>query len=106
MTAYSDSKLHLCLLGNAVARKWPDVQSNVMDPGWVPTKMGGAGASGDIGAAVKTYLLLINGDTEASGKFWYSSKEKQPKKDALDVKTQDAFLEVCEKVTGVKFPES
>jgi NAD(P)-dependent dehydrogenase (short-subunit alcohol dehydrogenase family) len=42
---YSDSKLHVLLLCKAVARKWPDVYANALDPGWVPTKMGGQGVS-------------------------------------------------------------
>ena len=33
--AYSDSKLHDVFLANAVARRWPDVYSNSVDPGWV-----------------------------------------------------------------------
>jgi NAD(P)-dependent dehydrogenase (short-subunit alcohol dehydrogenase family) len=40
--AYSDSKLHDVLLAFAVARHWPEVLSNALEPGWVPTKMGGA----------------------------------------------------------------
>ena len=39
--AYSDSKLHLTALALAIARRWPDVLSNAVDPGWVPTRMGG-----------------------------------------------------------------
>src|SRR4051812_46339576 len=45
--AYSDSKLYLTALAFAVARRWPDVLSNAVDPGWVPTKMGGPGAPDD-----------------------------------------------------------
>jgi NAD(P)-dependent dehydrogenase (short-subunit alcohol dehydrogenase family) len=41
---YSDSKLHDVILSMAVARKWTDVYANAVDPGWVPTKMGGHGA--------------------------------------------------------------
>jgi NAD(P)-dependent dehydrogenase (short-subunit alcohol dehydrogenase family) len=33
--AYSDSKLYLTTLAFAVARRWPDVLSNAVDPGWV-----------------------------------------------------------------------
>jgi NAD(P)-dependent dehydrogenase (short-subunit alcohol dehydrogenase family) len=36
--AYNDSKLHNVLLANAVARRWRDVRSNSVDPGWMPTK--------------------------------------------------------------------
>ena len=38
---YSDSKVHVLMLCIAVARKWPEVYANAVDPGWVPTKMGG-----------------------------------------------------------------
>src|SRR5262249_55986180 len=46
--SYSDSKLFVTTLAMAVARIWPEVFSNAVDPGWVPTKMGGAGASDDL----------------------------------------------------------
>ena len=49
--SYSDSKLHVLLLCKAVARKWPKVYANAVDPGWVPTKMGGRGAPDDLRAA-------------------------------------------------------
>lgn len=39
--AYSDTKLHDVLLAFAVARHWPHVLSNALEPGWVATKMGG-----------------------------------------------------------------
>jgi len=38
--AYSDSKLFVAVLAAAVARRYPDVLSNAVDPGWVATKMG------------------------------------------------------------------
>jgi NAD(P)-dependent dehydrogenase (short-subunit alcohol dehydrogenase family) len=40
-TTYSDSKLQMVLLAKGIARRWPLVYSNAVDPGWVPTKMGG-----------------------------------------------------------------
>ena len=39
--AYSESKLYVTALAFAVARQWPKVLSNAVDPGWVPTRMGG-----------------------------------------------------------------
>jgi NAD(P)-dependent dehydrogenase (short-subunit alcohol dehydrogenase family) len=41
--AYAESKLHDAMLAFAIARHWPDVLSNALEPGWVPTNMGGAG---------------------------------------------------------------
>ena len=46
--SYSDSKLFVTTLAAAIARLWPDVLSNAVDPGWVPTKMGGPGAPDDL----------------------------------------------------------
>ncbi len=42
-TAYAESKLHDVMLAFNVARLWQNVLSNAVTPGWVPTKMGGAG---------------------------------------------------------------
>ena len=39
--AYAESKLHVVALALALARRWPQVLSNAVDPGWVRTKMGG-----------------------------------------------------------------
>ncbi|RYP66272.1 hypothetical protein DL770_008831 [Monosporascus sp. CRB-9-2] len=110
---YSDSKLHNVLLANWFARSFKrrglgDVTCNSMDPGWVPTKMGGAGASGDIKAAVDTYVLLAEGAGAAegqTGKYWVSSQERSPKVEANDEKTQDQLIESLAKISGVKPPE-
>jgi hypothetical protein len=45
------SKLYDAMLAFAVARRWPDVLSNSLEPGWVPTKMGGVGAPDDMDQA-------------------------------------------------------
>ena len=46
--AYAESKLQVAALALAVARRWPDVLSNAVDPGWVRTRMGGPGAPVDL----------------------------------------------------------
>ena len=40
-SAYAESKLYDVLLAFVVARRWKDVKSNALEPGWVATKMGG-----------------------------------------------------------------
>src|SRR5580704_2497994 len=60
--AYSDTKLHDVGLAFAVARRWRDVFSNALEPGWVPTKMGGPGAPDDMGQAHLTQAWLAAGD--------------------------------------------
>ena len=61
-TAYAESKLHDAMLAFAIARRWPDVFSNALEPGWVPTKMGGAGAPDDMEQAHLTQAWLAAGD--------------------------------------------
>ena len=72
--AYSDSKLYLTTLAFAVARRWPDVLSNAVNPGWVATKMGGANAPDDLeqGYLTQTWLA-VSEDPAAlvSGRYWH-----------------------------------
>ena len=50
--AYSDSKLHDTLLAFAIARLWPGIVSNAVDPAWVATKMGGPQCDGRPGSGI------------------------------------------------------
>ena len=104
---YSDSKLHVVMLSKAAARKWPDVYSNAVDPGWVPTKMGGRGAPDNLQKGYETQAwLAVSNDEKAkvTGKYFYHQKEKHCNSEANDVMLQDRFIVVCEEITGVTFP--
>jgi NAD(P)-dependent dehydrogenase (short-subunit alcohol dehydrogenase family) len=103
-TAYADSKLHNILLANAVARTWPDVESNSLDPGWQPTKMGGYSASGNTDDAVGTYVYLAEGKNEATSKYYYSSKAANPVKEATDTALQDQYMNAMAQITKISFP--
>lgn len=59
--AYPESKLYVAALAFSVARQWLDVRSNAVDPGWVPTKMGGRGAPDDIELGHLTQTLACGG---------------------------------------------
>jgi NAD(P)-dependent dehydrogenase (short-subunit alcohol dehydrogenase family) len=95
-------------LAMAAARKWPDVYSNAVDPGWVATKMGGAGAPDDLdkGAETQAWLAVSNdNNAKVSGHYFYHQKQKQYLPVASDVTKQEKLLSVCEQMTGVHFPE-
>ena len=107
--SYSDSKLHVVMLCMAVARKWLDVYSNAVDPGWVPTRMGGPGAPDDLqkGYETQTWLAVSNDSrAKVSGRYFYHQSEKQPNPQANDVTLQEKFLSLCGNITGVPFPSS
>jgi NAD(P)-dependent dehydrogenase (short-subunit alcohol dehydrogenase family) len=103
---YGDSKLHNIMLAFGYARRFEGqgIQSNSLDPGWVPTKMGGAGASDDIQKAVDTYVMLTLGEGAANGqtgKHWYQCRERSFKAVAGDVKAQDQLLSSLKEISGV-----
>jgi NAD(P)-dependent dehydrogenase (short-subunit alcohol dehydrogenase family) len=105
---YSDSKLHVLMLCIAVARKWPEVYSNAVDPGWVPTKMGGRGAPDDLQKGFETQVWLAVSDDEkarVSGRYFFHQKEKQHNPMADDILLQEKFLHLCSDITGVSFPQ-
>ncbi len=105
--SYSDSKLQVVLLSQAVARLWPNVYANAVNPGWVPTKMGGKGAPDDLekGYTTQTWLATSNEDGAlVSGRYFFHKQQKAFAPAASDVSLQDEFLAVCEEVTGVRFP--
>ena len=64
--AYCDSKLLVTTLAAAVARYWPDVRSNAVDPGWVPTRMGGPHATDDLALGHDTQVWLATSDEPAT----------------------------------------
>lgn len=103
-SAYSESKLFVATLAFAVARHWSNVLSNAVDPGWVPTKMGGAGAPDDLEMGHLTQTWLAVSDEPAakvSGGYWYHRERQKPAAESLDPKFQDQLLEELVGLTGV-----
>jgi len=102
--AYSESKLQVTALALTVARVWPDVLSNAVDPGWVPTKMGGPAATGDLelGYLTQTWLAVSN-DAAAtvSGGYWYHRQRQEPAAEARDLAFQDELMDRLAALTGV-----
>jgi NAD(P)-dependent dehydrogenase (short-subunit alcohol dehydrogenase family) len=105
--AYSDSKLFDVLLAFGVARRWPDVRSNSVEPGWVPTKMGGAGAPDDLSLAPTTQAWLAVSDDSAAkvtGQHFYHQQVRDTAADAHSPAHQDALLDYCAELTGTPLP--
>lgn len=102
--AYSESKLYVTALALAVARHWTGVLSNAVDPGWVPTKMGGPGAPDDLTKGHLTQTWLAVSDEPAarvSGGYWHHRREHRPAAEASDPDFQDRLAATLAELTGI-----
>jgi len=103
--AYADSKLFDVVLAFAVARRWPDVLSNALEPGWVPTKMGGPGAPDDMDLAPVTQVWLATSDdpeATVTGRYFYHQRLRETDPSASNLEVQDGLLARCAALTGVE----
>jgi NAD(P)-dependent dehydrogenase (short-subunit alcohol dehydrogenase family) len=105
--SYGDSKLYDAALAAAVARRWPSVLSNAVDPGWIATRMGGAGAPGSLDEGAATQVWLVTSDDPAAtvtGRYFKDLAEEQPASAVTDERFQDALLAALAARTGVELP--
>src|SRR5271167_1189273 len=102
--AYSDTKFHDVLLAFAVARRWPGVLSNALEPGWVATKMGGPGAPDDLDQGHRTQVWLAVSEVRAavSGQYFYHLQLRTPKRQTSDRELQESLIETCKRLSGVE----
>ncbi|MFJ8018581.1 SDR family NAD(P)-dependent oxidoreductase [Streptomyces sp. NPDC096339] len=101
--SYADSKLFVTTLAAAVARLRPGVLSNAVDPGWVPTRMGGPGAPDDLELGHRTQAWLASGDDPralTSGGYWYHQQRQEPHIAVHDEDFQNRLLHTLGEETG------
>jgi NAD(P)-dependent dehydrogenase (short-subunit alcohol dehydrogenase family) len=105
--AYSESKLLDVALTFAVARRWPGVLVNGVEPGWVATKMGGPAAPDDLSLAPVTQAWLAVSDDQAAtvtGGYFFHQQPQETHPAARDVTFQDELLAYCARLSGVELP--
>jgi NAD(P)-dependent dehydrogenase (short-subunit alcohol dehydrogenase family) len=106
-TAYAESKLHDAMLAFAIARRWPDVFSTALEPGWVPTRMGGPGAPDDMDQAHRTQAWLAASDdsqAKVTGQYFYHLRPLAPNPQAEDADLQNKLIALCEELSNVNLP--
>jgi NAD(P)-dependent dehydrogenase (short-subunit alcohol dehydrogenase family) len=103
--SYPDSKLFVTTLAAALARLWPDVLTNAVDPGWVPTRMGGPGAPDDLRLGHLTQEWLATSDdpdARTSGGYWHHQCRLEPHPAVHDRGFQDQLLAGLAGFTGTR----
>lgn len=100
---YSDSKLFVTTLMAALARLRPEHRAYAVDPGWVPTRMGGSGAPDDLDQAHRTQVWLATTREDVrNGSYWFHRQRQEPHRSVSDVKFQDELLASLAEFTGVE----
>ena len=105
--AYAESKLQDVLLAFAIARRWPEVLSNALEPGWVPTRMGGRGAPDDMDQAHRTQAWLAASDDPAArvtGQYFYHMRPRTPNPAVRAAAVQDELVAQCQRLSGISLP--
>jgi NAD(P)-dependent dehydrogenase (short-subunit alcohol dehydrogenase family) len=106
--AYADSKLFVVVLAFGVARRWPGVLSNALEPGWVATRMGGPDAPDDLSQAPVTQAWLATSEDPAAmvtGQYFYHQRPRGFHPAAASHSVQDHLLASCAELTGVEIPK-
>jgi NAD(P)-dependent dehydrogenase (short-subunit alcohol dehydrogenase family) len=105
--AYAESKLYDVMLAFAVARLWPTVHANALEPGWVATRMGGSSAPDDLSKAHLTQAWLALSDDPlalSSGEYFYHKALRAPNPIARDQEAQKRLIDACARLSGAPLP--
>lgn len=106
--AYDTSKLLATALTLALARRRPEQLWHAVDPGWVPTRMGGPEASDDLAEGHRTQKWLATAAVEEitprSGGYWHHRQARRPHPAALDADFQTSLLLRLAETTGLTLP--
>jgi NAD(P)-dependent dehydrogenase (short-subunit alcohol dehydrogenase family) len=107
MQAYSDSKLHDSMLAIELAARHPEAMVNVVDPGWIKTKLGGPNAWDEVEDGAETQVWLATSDDEAataSGRYVKRREVHEPNPAVRDASARAALVAELERLTGLTLP--
>jgi NAD(P)-dependent dehydrogenase (short-subunit alcohol dehydrogenase family) len=103
--AYGESKLFVVVLACALARKWPDVLCNAVDPGWAQSRMGGPNApvSSFDGQRTQSWLAVSEeSNAKVTGRYWHQMRTARPAPEAVDTAYQDRVMSELARLTGIE----
>ncbi|WP_084104648.1 SDR family NAD(P)-dependent oxidoreductase [Demequina sp. NBRC 110056] len=102
--AYADSKVYDSMLAFEVAERHPDAIVNVVDPGWIRTRMGGPDAWDPVEDGAETQVwLAVSDDAEAlrTGRYVKRRQTLTPNPLVEDADARAGLISELERVTGV-----
>lgn len=103
--SYSDSKLWVTTLAMVLAELRPSTLSHAVDPGWVPTRMGGAGAPDDLAEGHRTQAWLATAPEEEieprTAGYWHHRAPREPHGATRDPDFQRRVLQHLAGVAGM-----
>ena len=113
-TTYNDTKAHMLALALVAARVWPDVRSNAVQPGWVPTQMGFADGNtstpDNLREGYMTQIWLAEatetGSQVTGGYFLHRKIDQKFNPKVRDVAAQGRMINAFAKKTGVQLPRN
>ncbi|HIY92480.1 SDR family NAD(P)-dependent oxidoreductase [Companilactobacillus sp. HBUAS56275] len=103
---YSGSKLALLMLMKYVSNRWTNTIVNAVDPGWVPTRMGGSAANDDLKQGYSSQVWLATGnDSQAlkTGNYYYHKSLSRYDQRVDNQSLQRELIQKLETLTDVKF---
>lgn len=102
---YDDSKLYATALAMALADRLPNALVHAVDPGWVPTRMGGPSAPDDLTEGHRTQTWLATADPASieprTGGYWFHRRSRRPHPVARDPGFQSRLLRLLHTHTGI-----
>ncbi|MGY0065829.1 SDR family NAD(P)-dependent oxidoreductase [Streptomyces sp. QTS137] len=108
--SYSDSKLLVTALALALSARHPQLLSHAVDPGWVPTRMGGPSATDDLAEGHRTQAWLATAaESEIdprTGGYWHHRSVRRPHPAAVDPVFQRQLLDALHARTGLALPDA
>lgn len=106
---YSDSKLLVTAFALALVAQRPQVISHAVDPGWVPTRMGGPTATDDLVEGHRTQAWLATAPESEldprTGGYWHHRAVCRPHPATLEAEFQQRILDALATITGLSLPE-
>jgi len=107
MQAYSDSKLHDSMLAFELAARHPESIINVVDPGWIKTRLGGPNAWDDVEDGAETQVWLASSTDDAAtrtARYLKRREELEPNPMVRDMAARMELVARLERITGVPLP--